>query len=121
MRQRPWMRPVPRLPPKVLSGNSPSSSVRPSWTKSSASPSLHCKNLGFETIDRRGREAVVDLSHVDVLRAEAGPLAGQLRGAAALRPATISVMDDPLLGGIMEAGRREPGAPPRGTRFDCRA
>jgi putative transposase len=25
------MRPVPRLPPKVLSGNSPSSSMRPSW------------------------------------------------------------------------------------------
>ena len=27
-------------PPKVLSGNSPSSSMRPSWMKSSASPSL---------------------------------------------------------------------------------
>ena len=40
MCQRPWMRPVPRLPPKVLSGNSPSSSMRPSWMKSSASPSL---------------------------------------------------------------------------------
>src|SRR5207247_11031805 len=40
MCQRPWMRPVPRLPPKVLSGSSPSSSMRPSWMKSSASPSL---------------------------------------------------------------------------------
>ena len=33
------MRPVPRLPPKVLSGSSPSSSIRPSWMKSSAVPS----------------------------------------------------------------------------------
>jgi hypothetical protein len=40
MCQRLWMRPVPRLPPKVLSGNSPSSSMWPSWMKSSASPSL---------------------------------------------------------------------------------
>jgi hypothetical protein len=40
MCQRPWMRPVPRLPPKVLSGNLPSSSICPSWMKSSASLSL---------------------------------------------------------------------------------
>src|SRR5262249_47367936 len=39
MCQRPWMRPVPRLPPKVFRGSSPSSSMRPSWMKSSASPS----------------------------------------------------------------------------------
>jgi hypothetical protein len=31
---------VPRLPPKVLSGNSPSNSICPSWMKSNASPSL---------------------------------------------------------------------------------
>src|SRR6266446_6711992 len=40
MCQSPWMRPVLRLPPKVLRGSSPSSSMRPSWMKSSASPSL---------------------------------------------------------------------------------
>src|SRR5262249_61011205 len=39
MCQRPWMRPVLRLPPKVFSGRSPSSSMRPSWLNSSASPS----------------------------------------------------------------------------------
>src|SRR6266851_7211515 len=41
------------------------------------------ETVGFETVDHRGREAVVDLGHVDVLWAEAGPLPGQLRGAAA--------------------------------------
>ena len=40
MCQSPWMRPVPRLPPNVFRGSSPSSSMRPSWMKSSASPSL---------------------------------------------------------------------------------
>src|SRR5262249_13326867 len=35
MCQRPWMRPVLRLPPNVFSGSSPSSSMRPSWMKSS--------------------------------------------------------------------------------------
>jgi hypothetical protein len=40
MCQRRWMRPVLRLPPKVLSGGSPASSMRPFWMKSSASPSL---------------------------------------------------------------------------------
>ena len=82
MCHRPWMRPVPRLPPNVLSGSSPSSSMRPSWMKSSASPSL-AEPVGFQTVDHRGREAVVDLRHVDILRAEAGPLPGQLRRAAA--------------------------------------
>src|SRR5271155_4899884 len=41
------------------------------------------ETIGFETIDHRGREAVVDLRHVDVLRTEARPLPGQFRGAAA--------------------------------------
>jgi len=30
------------------------------------------ETIGFETVDHRGREAVVDLRHVDVLRTEAG-------------------------------------------------
>src|ERR1700739_1995773 len=41
------------------------------------------ETVGFETVDHRGREAVVDLRHVDVPRAEAGALPGQLCGAAA--------------------------------------
>src|ERR1700737_635732 len=39
--------------------------------------------VGFETVDHRGREAVIDLGHIDVLRTEAGALPGQLRRAAA--------------------------------------
>src|SRR5712692_8344175 len=39
--------------------------------------------VGFETVDHRGRETVVDLRHIDVLRTEAGPLPGQFRRAAA--------------------------------------
>src|SRR5947209_11496182 len=41
------------------------------------------ETVGFETVDHRGREAVVDLGHVDVLRTEARPLPGQFRRAAA--------------------------------------
>ena len=78
----PWMRPVPRLPPNVLSGSSPSSSMRPSWMKSSASPSLQ-NPYGLQPVDHRGREPVVDLRHVDILRAEPRPLPGQLRRTAA--------------------------------------
>src|ERR1700676_5004411 len=36
------------------------------------------ETVAFETVDHRGREAVVDLRDVDVLRAEAGALPGQL-------------------------------------------
>jgi hypothetical protein len=71
MCQRPWMRPVPRLPPKMLSGNSPSSSIRSSWMKSSAvarssvrlrSDSL-AEEAGFEpSVPPRGRRRGVRYS-----------------------------------------------------------
>src|SRR5215831_5460022 len=38
--------------------------------------------VGFEAINHRGGEAVVDLRHVDILWTEARPLPGQFRGAA---------------------------------------
>src|SRR5258708_18187178 len=41
--------------------------------------------VAFEAVDHRGREAVIDLRHVDILRGEAAALPGQFRGAAAAR------------------------------------
>src|SRR5207249_2638863 len=41
--------------------------------------------VGFEAVDHRSGEAVVDLRDVDILRGEAGTLPGQFRGAAAAR------------------------------------
>src|SRR5258708_24721312 len=46
---------------------------------------LLAETVGFEAVDHRGREAVVDLGDVDILRGEAGALPGQLRRAAAAR------------------------------------
>src|SRR5205085_10315425 len=44
---------------------------------------LLAEPVGFQTVDHRGREAVIDLRHVDVLPGEAGALPGQFRRAAA--------------------------------------
>src|ERR1700704_2997074 len=44
---------------------------------------LLAEPVGFETVDHRGGEAVVDLGDIDVLWREAGALPGQLRRAAA--------------------------------------
>ncbi len=44
---------------------------------------LLAEAVGFETVDHRGREAVIDLGHIDVIRTEAGALPGQFRRAAA--------------------------------------
>src|SRR6266851_3864255 len=46
---------------------------------------LLAETVGFEAVDHRSREAVVDLGDVDVLRGEAGALPGQFRRAAAAR------------------------------------
>ena len=43
---------------------------------------LAAETIGFEAVDHRGREAVIDLGDVDILRAEAGSLPVPLRGAA---------------------------------------
>ena len=67
------------------------------------------ESLGFETVDHR--EAVVDLRHVDVRRARSPSAPGSIREAAtAVRPVTISPMDDLSLA---EARRR--GGEKRGS------
>src|SRR6185312_5033579 len=38
---------------------------------------LLAESVGFEAVDHRGREAIIDLRHVHILRAESGPLPGQ--------------------------------------------
>src|SRR5437879_2060415 len=44
---------------------------------------LLAETVAFETVDHRGREAVIDLRDVDIPRGEAGALPGQFRRAAA--------------------------------------
>src|SRR5262252_11117433 len=44
---------------------------------------LLAEAVGFEPVDHRGREAVVDLSDIDILRAKTGALPSQFRRAAA--------------------------------------
>src|SRR5712691_7070832 len=46
---------------------------------------LVAEPVGFEAVDHRGGEAVIDLRDIDVLRTEAGALPGQLCRAAAAR------------------------------------
>src|SRR5438132_1192914 len=54
---------------------------------------LLAETIGFEAVDHRGREAVVDLGHVDVLGTKAGALPGQLRRAAAAFHVTAEAAD----------------------------
>jgi hypothetical protein len=44
------------------------------------------ETVGFETVDHGGREAVVDLGHVDVLQSEAGALPPFRKNLSKLRP-----------------------------------
>jgi hypothetical protein len=117
--QRPRMRPVPRLPPKVLSGSSPVELDMPVLDE------IECGAFlaeGFETVGHRGRETVGDPGHVDVLRSEAE------RSQVSFAGCCSRSIGDNIGDGRSSPWRdhgggaaRTRGAARRGTRFDCTA
>src|SRR6185436_17835559 len=56
---------------------------------------LLAEAVGLEPVEHRGREAVVDLRDIDVLRAEARALPGELGGAAAALHVVCEAADAP--------------------------